>query len=376
MTNIVLAALSTGIEGGFSVIYDISQDLWDSVSQVFDKSNVNKLLWNISGDSTATVDNMAPIETLATTRMTSEDIIANYNKVNPASADDNYSVSAKSYDAEIIVELGGLKWTPVFLSTTNEGKDNEPHDVILTLWLTDSSQLSGETYADGKTFDENGTSTWSSGFAPNATASRAAEVPDNLYGASYMHAVVLNNGGLYSNKTGSANSELVNYVQNEQSVFAKFTMTDGVYYNEISDFIVTPRQVAWQEFQSAIDSAKYWNNISNDAWSSEVTDEGFYSGDYNYAKKAKNDAWADDRLWIPSLSETGHGGKSLWMVSVNQRANSDIYWLRSAPSTGSTYACDLSAEGGDHPSINVSSTSAVRPALHLNLTAVAKSLNK
>ncbi len=386
MTNIVLAALSTGIEGGFSVIYDIPQDLWDNISRIFDKNNVNKLLWHISGDSTATVDNMAPIEDLAATKLTSADMIANYNKVNPASADNNYSVSAMSNDAEIIVTLGGLKWTPVYLSTTNEGKEGETHDVILTLWLTDASQLSGGTYADGKTFDKNGLALWASGWYNN---SPLVDYPCNMYGTSYMRAAVLNNGGQYAhnNANDDENIYLETATQNPDSIFALFTMQDG----GLRDFIVTPSQVSWQECgQSAkaeIDSLDY--NVSNENWGdkTKVPNDGFYYGSsFNYANKGEaNSRWKDDWLWLPSLSETGGDDASngIWQTSQNQRRNTDFNdwthhaWLRSAyyTSANSVYLL-CGTEYGFDATTAYRTYGTVRPALHLNLTEVAKSLNK
>ena len=437
MTNIVLAALSTGIEGGFSVIYDIPQDLWDSVSQIFDKSNVNKLLWNISGDSTATVDNMAPIEALAATRVTSADMIANYNKVNPASVDEDlyayanyasadaayyasantasvsanpatsseylipansafvsedYSVSAKSYDAEIIVELGGLKWTPVYLSTTNEGKDSEPHDVILTLWLADNQQ---DAWADRKNdeglyygfLDGALYSDWSANwFKDNPTET----YPSDMYGTSYIKAVTLNNGGSYA----TSGTKMLSAEQSDSNPFALFTMEKF----GLTNFIVTPGQVSWQESgQSAkeqIDDLDY--DLPNENWGNneKVPNTDFYNdGQFNYAGKESNDAWKNDFLWLPSLSETGSNDTSngIWKTSTAQRflsktsvsgtvgsVTGPVYpytWLRSGCKDNAYNAfCLYTGVEGWHQYRVSSNSFAVRPALHLNLTAVAKSL--
>ncbi len=419
MTNIVLAALSTGIEGGFSVIYDIPQDLWDSVSQIFDKSNVNKLLWNISGDSTATVDNMAPIEALAATRVTSADMIANYNKVNPASVDkdssayansafasanaasacdnlipanDDYSVFAMNNDAEFVVTLGGLKWTPVFLSTTNEGKDNESHDVILTLWLADNQQDAwadrkadeGDYYGflDGALYSE---------FAADWYEMNPTEAyPAHMYGTSYVRAVTLNNGGAYA--TSGTQAETVEKSKN--SAFATFTMPEF----GLTQYLVTPEQVAWQESGQ---SAKlqfehyFYFDLPNENWGSKekVPDIDFID-DYNYAGKEGNDAWKDDYLWLPSISETGYSEtlSGIWQTSQAQRALGKTSvsgnvgmvtgrllqesWLRSGFQDHARTAHTLIADGSDRLWDYVSAAMAVRPALHLNLTEVARSLNK
>ncbi len=416
MTNIVLAALSTGIEGGFSVIYDVPQDLWDRVSQVFDKSNVNKLLWNISGDSTATVDNMAPIEALAATRMTSADMIANYNKVNPASvdkdsasanaasasdnlilansasADNDYSVSAMSNDAEIVVTLGGLKWTPVYLSTTNEGKDNEPHDVILTLWLADNQQ---DAWADRKA-DEGDYYGFLDGALYSDFAADWYEInpteayPAHMYGTSYVRAVTLNNGGAYA----TSGTEAATVGQSKDSAFATFTMSEF----GLTQYLVTPEQVSWQE---SGESTKlqfehyFWYDLPNENWGGKdkVPDMDFYD-DYNYADKEGNDAWKNDYLWLPSLSETGYSETliGIWQTSTAQRALSktsvsggvgitnnvgkitQTSWLRSGFGNYARTAYSLLAEGSERSYHYVSDSVAVRPALHLNLTEVAKSL--
>ena len=440
MANIVLAALSTGIEGGFSVIYDIPQDLWDNISRIFDKNNVNKLLWHISGDSTATVDNMAPIEALAATKLTSADMIANYSKVNPASADedlsayansasadaayyssanaasasdylisansassnDEYSVSAKSNDAEIIVTLGGLKWTPVYLSTTNEGKDNEPHDVILTLWLADNQQDAwadrkadeGEYYGfiDGALYSDFAAD-WYNGYY-NLTED---PYPSDMYGTSYIRAVTHNNGGVYA----TSGTETATAKQNESNVFALFTMSQF----GLTDFLVTPEHVSWQESGQSLKEIGFDYNVSNENWGdrAKVPSDGFRDDAHNFAGKEGNDTWKNDYLWIPSFSETGCADKLLgiWQTSMAQmtlnkkQVSGDVgsangtdngsvnggdvilsrTWLRSddiETRTNSVYALTPWTYGCYY----VVDSHAVRPALHLNLTEVAKSLKK
>ncbi len=410
MTNIVLAALSTGIEGGFSVIYDVPQDLWDRVSQIFDKSNVNKLLWQISGDSTATVDNMAPIEALAATRMTSADMIANYNKVNAASADedsasanaasasdylipanDDYSVSSKDYNAEIIIEFCGLKWTPVYLSTTNEGKDGEPHDVILTLWLTDNQQDvwtgraadEGDYYGflDGALYSD-----WSANWeAENPTET----YPANMYGTSYIRVVTLNNGGTYA----TSGTEATTVGQSKDSAFATFTMPEF----GLTQYLVTPEQVSWQESGQSAKDLFGRKDDPNDNWGdkTKVPDTGFVeNGKYNYADKEGNDAWKNDYIWLPSLCETGYDNtyNGFWKTSAAQRSienssesrrigkdNGSITMrsmLRSGDCMRADYVGTLFVDGNGWSNLNLFSSYGVRPALHLNLTAVAKSLHK
>ena len=339
MANIVLAALSTGIEGGFSVIYDIPQDLWDSVSQIFDVNNVNKLLKQISNDEDASVHNMSAVEAKAAAVPKGE------NGVGGTSAADFRTFNvAKELGADVEVTFGGLTWHAVYLSQT--GKDgDENRDVILTLWMADSTQLSGETYADGKAFDEKGTSTWN---------------------------IVLNNGGGYI--TSQSATELTQAHQIASSVFAKFTMKDF----GLTQYLVTPEEVMWQkEGQSILLFGRPSYNCPNENWSNDVPDDGFYTPDFNYVHKSGNDAWKNDYLWLPSLSETGENDNynGIWETSQNQRKNGTTFsWLRTGYESSASTVYSLTTSNW-HLN-NVHYTHAVRPALHLNLTEVAKSLKQ
>ena len=122
----------------------------------------------------------------------------------------------------------------------------------------------------------------------------------------------------------------------------------------------------------------------------------------NYAGINGNDAWKNDYLWLPSLTETGYDNDShigMWKTTTNQRklinsdtGDSDLGNVGSANSTGGTYnnswlrttyhyratggrVYGLKASGSGYSLDRYTSySSAVRPALHLNLTAIANSL--
>ncbi len=268
---------------------------------------------------------------------------------------------------EILVTLGGYTWTPTYLSYDNEG------NVILTLWMNDSSELNGKAYDTSKTFGSTGTSTWNSGFSASGDVTNIP-YPPNMYGTSYMSAVVLNNGGGYATSEGA--TELTTATQNADSAFALFTMADG----GLRDFIVTPEHVSWQESgqnaKALISNLSY--NLPNENWGdlTKVPDTDFYSAVYNYAEKTGNNAWNNDWLWLPSLSETGADNTSngIWATSTEQRKNTTYSWLRSGNGNRVSGAYPLTSSGGDWDLYNVSSNHAVRPALHLNLTKVANSL--
>ncbi len=377
-------------------------ELFEESSKTFDAYSMNKILQQISGDANVNVSNMTAIDTLAKNKATSTDMIANYNKVNAASASNyssananysalknsdysniDYSVLADSYDAEILIELGGLFWTPVYLS-----QDDQEND-ILTLWLADNQQdvwssrkrdegeyygfLNGALYSD-----------WSANWLADHEMEK---YPTNMYGTSYIRAVMLNNGGVYA----TSGTETATAEQSKNNVFALFTMEQS----GLTEFFVTPEHVSWQkDGQSAKNQLSYEYDLANENWWNETTVNGFY-GKYNYAGQEGNDAWKDDYLWLPSLTETGYDNShiGIWETTTNQRklmnmdqsvlgkfgSNNDSVtfnysWLRSAYWDDSLGACDLGASGGLWHESHVSLSRAVRPALHLNLTAVAKSL--
>lgn len=91
--------------------------------------------------------------------------------------------------------------------------------------------------------------------------------------------------------------------------------------SSLTHLLVTPSSMAWQENQSAkkILGAPY--NLSNESWSTSVSDDGFYSSNNNYASISGSSDWASIYYFLPSLSEIGYSGVSgLWGASDTQRA--------------------------------------------------------
>ncbi len=332
-------------------------ELWIDSAHKFNSESLKALLQAISGDSGVSLSDISKIEKMAKNGTNAQEMITNNNK------------------QEITVTLGGLTWTPTYLSTT---KAEYGEKIILTLWLSDSIQLSGKTYAIGKTFDENGTSTWNSGYSPGDNP--YAKYPDNMYGSSYIRSVVLNNGGGYLNQKDATSLEP--YSSDKSSVFAKFTMAenDG-NYNDLTEFIVTPENVSWQESgQSAISQGVNENNLSNENWSQSISNDGFYYNSsykcyYNYAGKTGNDVWKNDHLWLPSRTETGYDDShnGMWNISSEQRQNSSLSWLRSG-NRSSAYSVAVHSSVGFYTVQWTKCT--VRPALHLCLSDAISSLEK
>ena len=238
------------------------------------------------------------------------------------------NIRTNNSSKDIVIKLGGLYWTITYISKSKLG------DITATLWLADSSQLSNKSVysntsnpATKQTFGSSGTATWSSGWNSSTTS----PYPSNMYGTSFMRAVVLNNGGAYATNNTTLSAE---YEQKTDSVFSAFTV--GSTPNDLAYYITTPSMMEWQENgESAKTDAGYSYNLPNDNWG-VVVNTGFYSSTYNYSNinsNTNNSAWKDDKLWLPSLSETGYSGTTTnggkWKLSNAQRSNATYSWLRS-----------------------------------------------
>ena len=278
---------------------------------------------------------------------------------------------------DILVTLGGLQWTPTYLSYDKSGNP------ILTLWLANSNQLAGKSVYKASsptvtptktTFDTYGLSTWNSGFSP--TNSPNTSYPDAMYGTSYIRSVILNNGGWYSTATGGSSG--ITFAKKTDSIFSQFTVTTSNNL-AIADYLVAPVNVEWQYFQCV---GYYWSNnnetLSNEGYQKGQSDAGFFGGStYNYSRKDKYDTWKDDLIWLPSLMEIGYEGRfsALWKISSSQYSNpSYYYWPRTSYETRADIAY-VFAPSGSYTSDrgHVNKSWAVRPAIHLNLTKAVES---
>ncbi len=358
----------------------------------FNKTNFEKLLQQTSGISTLTSANLSELNT----KVTSANITASDMR--------SFTTGGKSSGKDIVVRMGGLDWTPTYLSKTKTG------DPILTLWLSNNEQDAFQTrtnnaaegafygYVKSTTTNRYGLySDWSADWFSNTTSQgTAAFYPSAMYGMSYIRSVTLNNGGQYA----TSNTALAaDPGQKTTSIFAPFTMSS----NPLSSFIATPSEVSWQEKQSATatngTSSSY--DYPNDEWHPDSAQGKYYSDAYNYVEHNGYDTWKNDKLWLPSMAETGYSTSKLglWNPSVAQRANYDgsstsftatigtsenknnattaytYSWLRSGFSNNACYAYYLLPSGSAHSHDGVRSARAVRPALHLNLTKAAQNVD-
>ncbi|MBR1985087.1 MAG: right-handed parallel beta-helix repeat-containing protein, partial [Clostridia bacterium] len=332
-------------------------ELWDDTNKKMSFSNVSLLFDYVSGINSAQFNT---IESLAKDALTSKGMREKSLVKN--------GTTLKETGKDIVVTLGGLKWQVVYLSTTKKG---EP---ILTLFLADSSQTNVKGYYN----------TWRSPNTPNAEVNNIS----SLYSTSYVRTYSLNMGGI--RVTGNDTQE--NVEQNPSSVFAPFTMSVIGDYNDITDFITTPSEVSWQENQRMQDYGLSYNgqtyNLSNEAWSNSLSDDGFFSADRNFAHEPYNNVWKDDYIWLPSYTELGGNQveKGVWELSAEQRkdsagnsGNTTAYYTRTCDVKEYTLSAVLTIlqSGGTYdPYVDQYNTNIVKPALHLNLLEVMKCIER
>ncbi len=354
-------------------------EIWNDTAKKFDDDNLTKLLQFVTGSNTVRTNNLSTVKTQATNKKTASAI-----RGTAVTASTDGAVKTASKD--IIVTLGGLDWTPVYLS--NDTSSNP----ILTLWLANSNQLSGKKYYTSNTasssFDSTGTAMWNSGFDPyidsnqyNNSATPASSYPDNMYGMSAIRSTVLNNGGSYS--TANMGKTTATMSKKSDSVFSKFTITTS-NSTAIADYLTVPTNVSWQKSgQDITTQFSGWSsyklpneNLTETSTNWFTTTSGVNNGqtaNFNYSSKSNYTQWGNDRLWLPSMSETGcndtHIG--IWSTTTKQRSNATYSWLRSGDYSRADYAYLLLPSGAGWSNYSVRSSIAVRPALHLNLNSAA-----
>lgn len=333
-------------------------EIWDSTNKVIKTNNLSLLFDYISGNKRT---QYAQIVELAKDGLTAKDMRAN-------SLTNSAGTVVKEANKDIIVTVGGLKWQVMYLSTN---KDNEP---ILTLWLENSSAL------------PNASITYH-GYSSAAAYANPADVkyPSSMYGTSRARTEYLNAGGYKA----TSSSTVVYVEQNASNVFASFTMPVDGEYNDLTDFITTPENVEWQEFQRRSDG---WNgsgqrDLSNEAWSNNLTSDKFSNRHYakeddNFAGKEYNDAWKSDYIWLPSFTEIGGASieKGIWQPSENQKISNEAYLTRSVSDNQDWTSNSVNRidANGTSVALYLGSTNSadVRPAFHLNLSSVFESIKQ
>ena len=279
---------------------------------------------------------------------------------------------------EFTVNFAGKEWIPTYLSRA-DGSDGSANtgDVILTLWLAESATDTGSNIQwTGHT------SMYST--IPTNLASRPNTYVTGSYSSSYARAYIT--GYNYSDGQNSCGGTVP---QNAGTTYWKSFVADyGAYF-------VKPINVAWQSTQAATMDFKLgyapWNlghllpnehcaEMPKDKtaqWYDAVkgiTTLGTGTGNFY--------SWGDDKIWLPSLSETGdyHNGTGIWVLAANQRFNGENTLLRSGHELDAGACSYLTSDGiwmyarvaNNQDTDILALKGGIRPAFHLNLTEASK----
>ncbi|MDE6867524.1 MAG: hypothetical protein K2J83_00065, partial [Clostridia bacterium] len=344
-----------------------------------------------------------------------------------------YKTAAQLYELNdnhnITVNLNGQEFAVSFLTTDNNGH------VIATLWMTQPLKDSEDTTVTGKMG-------WATAaYEVDYTTSIGESYISNAYSTSLLRMKVLNAGPTDGTATayamGTSNANVTSLNQSVDSetrkgnLLAPFTLDNSAlvgtgYANKsLIEYLVQPSQVEytyWLDWPATSGSKANTSYPLNETLTSPLylstsvgkTTTKFYGGEsngshlgywwnagvYNYATSTVNhyNDWGDDYIWIPSITETGHatadgfwatGSSTTGQIRFNQEGTKDTetlagtkvstehVWLRTGNPTSPSNSRFLSSSGTAVYAYSAASL-AVRPALHLDLTAAdeSKVLNK
>lgn len=371
--NLVRPALHLNL----SAANNNSKSAWKKIGEIYN-----------DGSKSFNADNIKALYTALTGEGSYSDVRLALNAGDKTSAD----FRAKNGGQNVQVTFGGIKWDAVYLTKAKNG------DFILDLWQSDNKSLTSAQWADR---------------ANDYMINPDDAYPIIMYSTSKIRVQALNAGGYYS--TGENTLVAEKQPQKNDNPYARFTMGGE---NSLIAYIAKPSEIGYQadEFDSA--TAQVYTGLfetspagnyyaPNDAYGTPSGGE-WYSADVNYVGKGNPDypetqygAWQNDYLWLPSITETGlsDSGNGLWRTDYALRSlenNRSSAWLRSGvydtdslAGSPSAYVLDnldgafpipagLSAEMLQYlgKELGMSDLPLVRPAIHLNLTAVNNSLKE
>ncbi len=260
-------------------------------------------------------------------------------------------IRAKNGNKDIVLTMDGQQWTVTHLTKDNSG------NTIATLWQA----------------TESARHTWN----PWNDLATTYAYPSNMYSTSFVRADALNSGGNgYVASKGA--TTLTKVAQKADHKYARLTMPS--VNGSLTSFIVKPSAVAYQGNQNNNVGGTIGNmgyTLPNEAYGTPSGTVNWYVGsgrNMDYSSKSGYADWKEDYIWLPSLTETGvdESVNGIWALSNNQRSNSENSWLRSGRVNNAGAAYYLTAAGSSFGSYDVTSSYAVRPALHLNLDLAAE----
>lgn len=303
------------------------EDLWNDEENGFNEEVMNdlidKLFGNVDPASYIIENGSEDYETYGESVKLANDEIPEQYYVVPAS-----TINAKLKNENgLVVKLGGYEWMATSLTFADiDGEES----IVLTLYL--SNEFEKQKY--------------------------------------YINRNATRGNNTYSKST----------VRNHLLTDAKYSFFSSTEENGFArNYLVQPKYIKYQyaETIKGRDPSAFQYNLINDALG-ELS-EGWYNndlykpdeiiGDYRY------DAWGDDYIWLPSLTEVGSSNGAdttcIWKLSASQRKHngSSYAWLRSGQYSSYMGAHELQASGKNGASALDSTANGVLPAIHLNLSA-------
>ncbi|MDE5897448.1 MAG: hypothetical protein K2H43_06515, partial [Clostridia bacterium] len=295
----------------------------------------------------------------------------------------------------VTVEFAGFTWNVVYLTTNTTGSTNGNGDLIATLWMSDVAKNASGTKITSKY----------SSFASTDTTATNTYYYSNIYSTSLIRVQTLNGGGDAGAKYATSTSVRTTAQTNRESnVFAPLTLSGSTAIGQksLTDYLVQPKNMLYQEEENHV-----WANTSaagevhlmpNEAWGTPDTtvrnydNKGGWLNRNGYVSNVADPSkrvyatyleWAEDYLWLPSLTEVGYinnvrnnneKGASLWGIPQGHdiTKSSDSYWTRTGAwhNIGQCYSFNATGyvinalDSNNGPTTSL----AIRPALHLNLT--------
>ncbi|MDE6372089.1 MAG: hypothetical protein K2L61_00945, partial [Clostridia bacterium] len=291
-------------------------------STVFNGNALNELYEKLAG----TGADFNAVATKARTQKTST--YSNSSVKSMHAGMDSGEIRSANGGNNIIVKLDGKEWIVTALTTKDTSQNS---DVILTLMLKDVAYKS--QWGDWTTL-------------PGATDFSATH-PATMYSTSFIRAGLINNSSAQYTTNGS---NLMNFTAT--SIYGTggypFSIyTDSTETGSITNFLVKPNEVLYQQYENLNDIAHVvgnnWNNAPNENSKYDVQNTNWHSnGTIAVQGKTKYYDWGNDLIWLPSLAETGQNARSgviasggLWNLDASQRGVSGGYcsWLRSGSTT-------------------------------------------
>ncbi|MDE5616289.1 MAG: hypothetical protein K2I78_00705, partial [Clostridia bacterium] len=239
----------------------------------------------------------------------------------------NASIGNENYG--MVVKLGDLYWILTSLTLTEDGKE----DVVATLYLADSTQITTSYF------------------------SHSGTKGDTMYSRSILRNTLL------------ASADFKLFSDDSTGGFA-------------DRFLVQPKNIKYQTNQTIYGRYSTWMNMGNEALGEPLNGKWDSGGKYSPGDTydgIKYEDWGEDRIWIPSLTETGasNGASTscIWKLSNSQRASSKSSWLRSGARGEYKNVYYMKNDATMSWALTTASTYVLRPAIHLNLTQAAKNIS-